>query len=67
MHKLFAVALLVMGTMLIIFGVNAANSFGSEISKLFTGSPSNDALWMLIGGAVATVVGVILYAGGARK
>jgi hypothetical protein len=64
MHKLPALALLIAGILLIAYGVSAANSVSSEISSLITGSPTSQALWMLIGGAVATVVGVIWFAGG---
>jgi hypothetical protein len=33
-------------------------SFGSDVSRFFTGSPTDKAVWMLIGGIVATVVGL---------
>lgn len=41
-----------------IFGINATNSFSSDVSRFFTGSPTDKAVWMLIGGMVATVVGL---------
>jgi hypothetical protein len=59
MNKAFALALLVGGVLLIGFGINASNSFGSEISRLFTGSPTDEAMWMIIGGAVAAVIGLV--------
>ena len=58
MNKIAAVALLVGGIVLTIFGINATNSFGSDVSRFFTGSPTDKAIWMLIGGIVATVVGL---------
>ena len=36
----------------------ATNSFGSDVSRFFTGSPTDKAIWMLIGGIVAAVVGL---------
>lgn len=59
MNKPLSIALLVGGILLIIFGVNASNSLGSDISRFFTGSPTDKAIWMLVGGAVAAVVGLL--------
>ena len=59
MNKPLSLALLAGGILLIIFGVNASNSFGSDISRFFTGSPTDKAIWMLVGGAVAAVVGLV--------
>ncbi len=59
MNKIASVALLSGGVVLIIFGINATDSFGPDVSKLFTGSATDRAVWMLLGGAVATVVGLV--------
>jgi hypothetical protein len=42
-----------------IIGINAMNSFSSDVSRFFTGSPTNKAVWMLIGGIVAAVIGLM--------
>jgi uncharacterized membrane protein YidH (DUF202 family) len=60
MNKLAALALLAGGVVLMILGINATNSFSSDVSRFFTGSPTDKAVWMLIGGIVATVVGLVL-------
>ena len=59
MHKAVALALLAGGILLLIFGVRAAQSFSSDIARFFTGSPTDKAIWMLIGGVVASVVGAV--------
>ena len=59
MHKAVALALLAGGILLIIFGVSASQSFSSDISRFFTGSPTDKAVWMLVGGTVASIVGVV--------
>ena len=59
MNKLVSIVLLVGGIVLMIVGINATNSFGSDISRFFTGSPTDKAVWMLLGGAVAAVIGVV--------
>jgi hypothetical protein len=58
MNKSISIALLIGGIVLIILGVQATNSFSSDVSRFFTGSPTDKAVWMLIGGIVAAVVGL---------
>ncbi len=58
MNKLFSIALLAGGIALIVIGVNATNSFRSDVSRFFTGSPTDKAVWMLIGGSLAAVAGL---------
>ncbi len=58
MIKAAALALLAGGILLTIFGVNAMNSASSDISRFFTGAPTDRALWMLIGGVVMLVAGL---------
>ena len=60
MNKIVSLALVVGGVVLMIIGINATNSFSSDVSRFFTGSPTDKAVWMLIGGIVATVVGLTL-------
>lgn len=58
MNKLISLALVVGGIVLIVMGVSATNSFNSDVSKFFTGSPTDKAIWMLIGGIVAVSIGL---------
>ena len=58
MNKIVSLTLLVGGVVLIIIGVNATNSFSSDVSRFFTGSPTDKAVWMLIGGAIAAIIGL---------
>lgn len=55
--RLISLALFVGGIVLIIFGINAADSFSSDVSNFFTGNPTDEAIWMLIGGVVLLAVG----------
>ena len=64
MNKIASLALLAGGAVLMIFGINATNSFSSDVSRFFTGSPTDKAIWMLIGGIVATAVGFFTLRGG---
>jgi hypothetical protein len=59
MNKAISLAILAGGVLLLIFGINAYNSSSSDISRFFTGSATDKSMWMLIGGAVATVLGLV--------
>lgn len=58
MNKALSIVLLVGGIVLIVIGVNATKSFGSDVSRFFTGSPTDKAVWMLIGGIAAAAMGL---------
>jgi hypothetical protein len=57
MNKMILLALVVGGIALIVLGVNAMNSFNSDVSRFFTGAPTDKAVWMLISGVVAVSIG----------
>jgi hypothetical protein len=56
MKALVFVELLAIGILLIVFGIDSTNSFSSDVSRFFIGSP-NKAFWILIAGGVSSVVG----------
>jgi uncharacterized membrane-anchored protein len=58
MNKALSLAVLAGGIVLIILGVNAYNSTGSDISRFFTGSATDKSIWLLLGGIVATIAGL---------
>ena len=58
MIKAAALALLAGGILLTIFGVGAMNSASSDLSRFFTGAPTDRAVWMLVGGIVMLVAGL---------
>ncbi len=58
MNKAFSLALLVGGIGLMIIGIDSTNPFSSHVSKFFTGSPTDKAVWMLPGGLAAAVIGL---------
>ena len=58
--KAIGIALLAVGIILIIFGISASNSIGSDFSRFFTGSPTNKSIWMLLGGVASVMVGGVL-------
>ncbi len=58
MNKAISLALIVIGVALIGFGVIAMDSLSSDVSRFFTGTPTDKAVWMLIAGIAAAIVGL---------
>lgn len=56
-QRIVGIALLVLGIALLIMGLRGLDSFSSQVSDFFTGSPTDRTIWLLIGGAVATIAG----------
>jgi hypothetical protein len=67
MTRAVSLALVIGGVLLLYFGGQSLHSFGNEVSKLFTGSPTDKTIWLLVGGAVATVAGLIGLAASGRQ
>lgn len=67
MNRPIGIAILVVGIILLAYGINASNSFASSVSQHVTGSPTDKTLWLIIGGVAATVVGGTMTAIGGRK
>ena len=59
MKKMISFGLIAGGLLLIYFGYQDYQSFSSEVTEFVTGSPDEQAMWMLIGGAVAVVAGIV--------
>jgi hypothetical protein len=48
----------VAGIVLVIYGVSASESFSSDLSRFFTGSPTDKTIWLMIGGIVSIGIGL---------
>jgi hypothetical protein len=57
---------LVVGVIALTLGVIASESISSDFSRLFTGQPTDKAIWLLLGGGILTAVGLIGLARGSR-
>jgi len=60
MQRIAGIALLAVGILLALWGVNASNSVGSSISRVFTGAPTDKSIYLLVGGVVAAIVGATM-------
>jgi uncharacterized membrane protein YidH (DUF202 family) len=59
MTKAISIALILGGVVLLYFGGQAFHSLSSDVSRVFTGSPTNKAIFLIAGGVVATLAGLI--------
>ena len=67
MNNVLGLALFAIGIVLLIFGFNEAHSFGSDVSRFFTGNPTDRAIWMILGGIAAVIVGLFVSIRGMRR
>jgi multisubunit Na+/H+ antiporter MnhB subunit len=67
MNNVTGLVLFALGVVLLIFGFNESHSFSSDMSRFFTGNPTDRAMWMIIGGAVAVIAGLFLSIRGMRR
>jgi multisubunit Na+/H+ antiporter MnhB subunit len=66
MNNIVGLAILALGIILLIFGFNESHSFGSDVSRFFTGNPTDRSMWMIAGGAIAVIAGLVLAFVGRR-
>ena len=67
MNNIIGLAIFALGVVLLIFGFNESHSFSSDVSRTFTGNPTDRSIWFLVGGAAAVIVGLFMAVRGARK
>jgi LPXTG-motif cell wall-anchored protein len=67
MQSVIGMALLVVSGVLLTFGMQASASLGSRLSELFTGTPSDRTIWLLLAGVVAAILGLGLFLTGRRR
>jgi hypothetical protein len=58
MQKIIGVIALVIGIMLLVWGHNTAESLNSQVKNIFTGTPTDRAMYFYIGGAALLLYGL---------
>ena len=56
---LFSVALIVVGVVLLIWGLTASESFASDVSEVVEGTPSSKSMTLIVIGALTGVAGIV--------
>jgi hypothetical protein len=57
MSKVPSIALLAVGILLLVYGLNASNSFSSSVSQAVNGAPNDKSIWLIVLGTVGIVSG----------
>ncbi len=57
MSKPVSIALLIIGVVLLLYGLSAGDSLASEAKEAFTGTPTDKSLFLIIAGIIGIVVG----------
>lgn len=57
MNRTISIVLFIAGVILLYFGYQEYNSFGSELDQAFGGAGSTNAIIMLVVGTVAAILG----------
>ncbi len=68
MSSFLVLAIVAVGVVLLVMGVSASGSLSSDISRFFTGKPTDKSLWLIAGGVGCILVGAAgwRYSGGLR-
>jgi hypothetical protein len=66
-NQLVGIAIFVLGVVLLVLGIHAADAPWERLSDAVTGHYSDRTTWYLAGGAVALVLGLILALAGRRR
>jgi uncharacterized membrane protein len=66
MNTPLGLILIVVGVLLLVFGLGSADSIQNAFSRLFTGHPTDRTMWLIVGGCVCVVAGVFSCWRGSR-
>jgi hypothetical protein len=66
MNKPVWIVMLLVGLAVLLAGVGAANSAASEASTSLTGTPTDQALWLMVGGGTVALLGAAGLVGSSR-
>jgi len=61
MQKILGVICLLVGIFLLLWGRKIADSFGSQVQEVFTGAPTDRAMYLYIGGIVLAILGIAQF------
>lgn len=67
MSRILGIALLIAGIVLLIYGLDASQSFGSSVSKFFNGAPTNKSIALLVIGGIVSAAGFLSLMGKGAK
>jgi LPXTG-motif cell wall-anchored protein len=57
MSKIPSIAFLIIGIILLVYGIDASNSVSSSVSNAVSGSPTNKSIWLIVLGVLGILSG----------
>lgn len=66
-QRIFGIVLLIVGVVLMIYGMNASHSAADQISNTFTGKFTHQTAWYIFGGGTVGLLGLLMVLFGARS
>ena len=66
-QRILGAVLLVVGLILLYFGLNATDSVSENVKEGLTGRYTDKTTWFIVGGAAAAVAGLVLAFVGGRR
>jgi hypothetical protein len=57
MNRMAGIIVLVVGIVLVGWGLNSSDSLGSRISRVFSDTPTDRTIYLVVGGALMTAAG----------
>jgi hypothetical protein len=63
--RIIGIVLLIIGVIVMVWGMNASHSVADQVSNTFTGRFTQTTTWYIIGGIAAAVFGLVLTVFGA--
>jgi len=60
-QRIFGIALLAVGIVLLVVGMNSSHSMADQLSNTFTGRFTDNTIWYIVGGIVAGIAGLSMF------
>ena len=57
MNKPVSIALVIIGVILLVYGISAGDSIASTVKESVSGTPTDKSLYLIIGGVLSLVIG----------
>jgi hypothetical protein len=58
MNPIISIALIIVGVILLSYGLISADSLASRFSNFFSGHPTDKTVWLCLSGGIALLIGV---------
>jgi drug/metabolite transporter (DMT)-like permease len=66
-QRILGLALLVVGIVFLVMGLQATDSVGDTVTEGLTGKYTDKTMWYIVGGLAAAIVGGLLALAGRRR